>query len=313
MSPSALTHLLSAPADVAPIDSMATWWARHQQAISGAASTLEQAILGGFAADRLGYAFASGYQAALRSLWPALPKDRIASLSVTERGGNHPRAIEARLTPSGDGYRLSGNKRWTTVPDNQGVLLAAAWDGTEDEGRKRIRVVRVEASLPGVSIALMPEPPFVPEITHGEVRFDDVPLTAGALLPGDGYERYVKPFRTVEDLHVQAALFGYLLGEARRHALPRDLVERLAAVLAMLSGLAAGDASDPAMHVALGGALRIGAGVIADMDLLWAKTESPAHARWERDRLLLSVAETARGKRLARAWEKLGAVKATPV
>ena len=31
------------------------------------------------------------------------------------------------------------------------------------------------------------------------------------VLPGDGYLRYLKPFRTVEDLYVQAALLGCLL------------------------------------------------------------------------------------------------------
>ena len=40
------------------------------------------------------------------------------------------------------------------------------------------------------------------------------------LLPGDGYDIYLKPFRTIEDIHVHAALIGYLVGVARRLEAP---------------------------------------------------------------------------------------------
>ena len=59
----------------------------------------EQALLGGFDADRVGWAFASGYQAALRALLPELPADAVAAFCVTEESGNRPRDIHTRITP----------------------------------------------------------------------------------------------------------------------------------------------------------------------------------------------------------------------
>jgi hypothetical protein len=62
--------------------------------------------------------------------------------------------------------------------------------------------------------------------------------------------------------------------------------------------------------VALAGMLEMARGMVDELDRAWARTESPAHARWERDRLLLSVAGKARELRLAKAWEVLAARRA---
>ncbi len=53
-------------------------------------TTVDRALAGGSAADRLGYAFASGYTEALRALVPGLTG--VAALCATEEGGNQPRS-----------------------------------------------------------------------------------------------------------------------------------------------------------------------------------------------------------------------------
>jgi hypothetical protein len=301
-----LDLLLSTDPAVAEIPSMAAWRAIHQANLALGGTTIDQAILGGFRADRVGYAFASGYQAALRFLAPDLPTDRLASLCVTERGGGHPRAIETRLTPTNEGYLLRGSKRWATLSDVAGVLLVAAVTGEPDAlGRPQLRIARVDASAPGVTVTPMPPTPFTPEILHGEVRFDDVAVAADALLRGDGYALVIKPFRTIEDLHIQGAMSGYLLGEARRGGFPRAIVERLAAQIATLRGLAGDDPGDAGVHVALAGMRFAATPLITDIEAIWAGAGGPAYDRWKRDWLLLTIAEGARGKRLERAWARL--------
>lgn len=37
------------------------------------------------------------------------------------------------------------------------------------------------------------------------------------VLPGDGYDDYIKPFRTLEDVHVHLALGAFLLGDSAPH------------------------------------------------------------------------------------------------
>ncbi|MEO7331905.1 MAG: acyl-CoA dehydrogenase family protein [Minicystis sp.] len=306
----ALALLLTATAEVAPIASIAAWWERHRALAARGHAPIDLALLGGFGADRLGYAFSSGYQAALRALVPDLPSDRLVSLCVTERGGASPKAITTTLTPRAEGgHRLDGAKRWTTLAAEGGLFLVAARQGEDAQGRPRLRVARVGSSASGVHVDAMPETPFVPEIPHAELRFEGVAVREEDLLPGDGYERYVRPFRTVEDVHVNAALLGYLMGEARRNGLDRALIERLAAAVVALRGLSAGDPSAPALHVTLGGLLRTQSALVEEIDAAWGAKVSPTHARWQRDRVLLQVAENARTQRLARAWERIAALQ----
>ena len=102
----------------------------------------------------------------------------------------------------------------------------------------------------------MPETRFVPEVPHARVQLDAVRVDAAALLPGDGYERYVKPFRTIEDAHVTLAVLAYLLREARAARLARGLCR--AAVRRDGGAGRPGrrrTADAPATHVVLAGAL----------------------------------------------------------
>ena len=299
--------LASAP-DPEPIAATDAFWQRHRAVALLEPLSIDQAILGGFSADRVGYAFASGYQAALHALVPDLPHDEVASLCVTERGGGHPRAIETRLEadPARAGaYRLTGKKRWATLSGEAGILLVAASTGTDELGKNRLRLVRVDSAAPGVRRVPMPEAPFTPELGHDEVELSGVAVAEADLFPGDGFARYVRPFRTIEDVHVTAAIFAYLIREIRLHALPAALCERFAGLLVALRALAAADPSAPDAHVALAGVLELSRGPIDELDRIWSRTESPAHARWERDRLLLSVASSVRERRRARAWERL--------
>lgn len=303
-----LHAVLASPPDPAPIVSNEDFWRRHRAAAPAGATPFDQAVLGGFAADRVGWAFASGYQAALRALVPDLPPDRLASFCVTERGGGHPRAIETRLElRTGGAYRITGKKRWATLGDAAGILLVVVTTGLDAEGKNRLRLARVPSTAEGVRRQPMAEPPFTPEIAHDEIELSGVPVTEADLYPGDAYIRYVRPFRTIEDLYVTAAILAYLVREARLHALPHAHAERLAALLAVLHTLSAEDPSAPATHVALAGALDLGRAPLEELGRVWAKTESPAHARWERDRLVLSVTSNVREKRRARAWERLAA------
>jgi alkylation response protein AidB-like acyl-CoA dehydrogenase len=257
-------------------------------------TTVERAAIGGARADRAGHAMALGYSAALE----ALVGEANASLCATEDAGNHPRAIQTRLH---DG-RVTGTKRWATLADHATYLLVVATEGTDDAGRPRLRVVRVRKDAPGVTLA-MSSAAFIPEIAHARVTLDAVP---GDVLPGDGYADYVKPFRTVEDIHVHAAIIGYLIGVARREALPRPLIERLAMAAAALVTLGAADPKSPSTHIALGGVLATTAAVLPELEAAWSAAPSEEWARWQRDRALFGVAGKARTERLARAWQTLG-------
>lgn len=263
-------------------------------------------MAGGHAADRLGWAFASGYQAALRALLPTLPEDGMAAFCVTEADGNTPRAIRSSLKRDAAGFVLDGSKRWTTLGPSGGLFLVAARDEAACGERVALRIARVSSTAPGVRVEMMPPTRFVPEVPHAQLHFEGVRVAPDDLLPGDGYDFYVKRFRTVEDLHVNAAMLAYLVREAGRLAWPRDWIERTIAVLVAERGLALDDPMQTAVHIALAGALAVASTLMTEAEQNWARNaDDPAFARWQRDRELLGVAGKARATRTERAWERL--------
>lgn len=299
-------RLLSGPVDAPPCDSVAQWWPRQRELGASYSDQFSRAIAGGFAADRVGWAFASGYQAALHALFPGMPDDRICALCVTEADGNSPKAIRSSLTKTGDGWTLNGAKRWTTLGPDGALFFVAARDEAASGERASIRVARIDSNAPGLKIESMPPTKFVPEVPHATLQFENVNVPGDALLPGDGYANYVKPFRTVEDIYVNAAILAYLVREARRLAWPEQWIERTVSVLVLLEELSKAQPSIPETHIALAGALAISSGLTGETEAFWdAAASDPAAQRWQRDRELLKIAGGIRAQRTGRAWERL--------
>lgn len=266
-------------------------YGKAQRQLASSPLPVDAAILGGALADRLGYAFAAGYTAALRHLVPEV--ERPACFCVTEAGGGHPRQIHGTVVVHGEFLRLTAKKRWATLAGEGEELLVVASIGWEGE-RNLLRVVRVPVTTPGVRLTPMPATPFTPEIPHYSVELD-VELPASSMLPGDGFLRYVKPFRTVEDAHVSAAATAYLWKEARRQKWPEQ--PQLLTLLLAFRQIAQLPAEEATTHLALDAAqqqLKPG---------LWLP--GPAAERWQRDEALLAVAAQARQQRLAAALAAL--------
>lgn len=297
-----LETLLTGPSEAPACPDVASWWPRHLARSRETPDTMTQAILGGYHADRVGWAFASAYQAALRALVPDLPVHTVAALCVTEKDGNSPRAIRSELREG----LLNGAKRWTTLGPEGQLFLVVARDTSVPSDVPVLRVLCISVDQAGVQVEAMPPTPFVPEVPHASLRFESVAVADSAVLPGDGYLCYVKPFRTVEDLHVQAAVLAYLVREARRLRWPRDWSERATAQLLALAALARLPPLANTTHVALAGALAGVAALVAEADGYWQASEGDEAAlRWKRDRALFTVAASQRVQRTERAWQRL--------
>lgn len=261
---------------------------------------IERAVVAGLLADRLGFAFAAGYREALRALVPDLSPALPAVLCATEEAGAHPRAIRTTLRRSGAGWVVDGHKRWSTLADRAEVLLIIASEGEQD-GRPSLRLVQVVADAPGLSVEPMPQTPFAPEIGHFEVHLDQVHVPAGAVWPDDAWTRYLRPFRTVEDLHVTAAALGWLLGVARQSNWPKPLRAEASHLIAAALAAAERDWLAPESEIVAEGLLRGFHRWLAACEPHWEAVDPALRGRWERDRPLLDVASGVRQKRLEAA------------
>jgi acyl-CoA dehydrogenase len=272
------------------------WWPWLLGQWRSCDSLFEKAALGGVYADTLGFAFAAGYQAALRALFPTLPDAALAALCATESSGAHPKAIQCRLS---DDRLLSGHKTFVTLAEHAEVLFVVATTGA------RLVVVQVHASAPGVQITPMPPFPFVPEVTHAEATFTEVALTEAQVLPGDGYDLYLKPFRTIEDIFVHTAALAHLFGVARKYQWPASSVEDILSLLLSLEPLSTMSFTAPETHLALSGVIRSAKRLVVELEPLWERCPEDLKARWQRDQKLLQVAERVRLQRTESAWKKM--------
>lgn len=300
-----LTWMLGAPPPKVPFDSLEGFWASSRPHRERWGRSVERAVAAGFVADRLGTAFLGGYHGALTALVPQAEPASLVALCATEEAGAHPRAIHTRLTRGPKGWLLEGTKQWVTGGPLAQSLLVVASAGTDELGRSRLRVVRVAAGAPGVDVEPMPQTPFVPEIPHATIALRGVQVPDEALLEGDGYDRYLKPFRTLEDLHVHAALLGYLYGVACRFEWPEELRELLVGSLTCALALGECEPGRAVTHVQLAGLLGWGRRALAEASPHWERVEEEERRRFERDRPLFGVAAKAREARRRKAWDTL--------
>lgn len=259
--------------------------------------------------DRLGYAFAAGYTMAMRRLasrWMPEEPWRMC-LAATESGGAHPRAIHTSLKTDGDGYLLSGSKMWVTLAMDATHLLVLAAQGEQDN-RPRIRAVIVPVQRTGVSRIPMPDASFCPEVKHATLELSEVRIRPHEVLDVDGFADVLRPFRTIEDLAIQAALCAWMTGVSRRLALDKTLSSRGLALLSATQELWERPPSSAAVHIALGGLFDASAALVEAFreGLKGLRTSAAATEvgeRFERDRPLLGIAGRVREQRLQKAWE----------
>ncbi len=301
----AMLDRAAAPPPSVSFEGPAAWWASHQSRTVAFEAPIDRAIVGALAVDRVAWAFAGGYVSALQQMIPALGRADFASLAATEEGGAHPRAIQTTL----GGGRLRGGKRWVTLPGHEGApstfFVVARRPEADAAGRPQLALVRVRSDAPGVLVTRS-SAPFVPELSHGELALD-VAVEESDVLPGDGYADYLKPFRTVEDLHVHGALVGLMLGYAQRVDGPKPPRERLLAALVGIRSLALADPKSPAVHLALAGVISSVESARRELEPCFLGLDDATRAAWTRDAVLFSVANKARAARLEAAWAPGGA------
>jgi hypothetical protein len=258
----------------------------------GPVTPFELAVAGARLMATPGLAFLVGYQAALRMLWPSAPLS-LGALCATEQRSLRPADMQTRLTD----LRLSGRKDFVTAGDAAEWLLIAARSEAPGEAA-RLSLAVVYPDEPGVRLEKLPAIALIPDISHGQLFLDNALCE---LLAGDGWDAYVKPFRTLEDVYVLSAMTAWLYGIGQDSDWLQALQLRLLALLAGCAEVSRQAPNNPAGHVLLGGLFAQFEGLKAEIDQ--ALADGPPHwaQMWQRDQLVMDLAAGARGKRLAKA------------
>lgn len=258
----------------------------------GNVTPFELAVAGGRRMATPGLAFLVGYQAALRMLWPSAPLS-LGALCATEQRSLRPADMETRLRD----LRLSGRKDFVTAGDAADWLLVAA--RSEEPGETpRLSLAVVYPGEPGVKVEKLPALPLMPDISHGRLYLDGALCE---LLAGDGWDAYVKPFRTLEDVYVLSAMTAWLYGVGQDSDWPQALQLRLLALLAGCAEASRQAPNNPPGHVLLGGLFAQFEALAGELDQALGNGPVEWAQMWQRDKGVMQLAAGARAKRLAKA------------
>lgn len=279
-----------------PALALEDWYAALLARVGEGVTPFELALLGGRLAATPGLAFLAGYQGALRALWPSAPWT-LGAFCVTENRSVRPADLQMRL----DGLSLSGRKDFVTAAEAADWLLVAA--RSELPGATpQIAMCVTYNGTPGVRVEVLPPLSLMPDVSHGRLHLE---AASCERLPGDGWDAYAKPFRSLEDLHVLVALCAWLYGVGDDNGWPQGLKLRLLALLASCAEISRLGMNEPSTHLLL-------AGVFDQFNHLRGEIDGAMHSGephwqdlWKRDSSLLEIARAAREKRLQNALASL--------
>lgn len=296
---------LKAPVDVPAMETADDWLTNWRQLPLDELPPFALAVMGGFQADRAAWAFSAGYEAALRAMFPQISGGGLHGFSLSEEGIRSPRDLQTLWqADAAGGIRLNGNKGWVPLPEHcEAYFVVCRASGPQGA----LSVVRMPATADGVSMSPRNPAAFMPELPAARMQLQDVALDASAMLPGDGWTDYARPFGALEELYVSAALMGYLLREGRARDWPQALLRQMLAAITLLERLAAETGSDQSL-VLLAGATEWVRTLLTRATAHWAEQpDDVAGQRWVRDQTVQRMWAASGAKRGERAWQALTA------
>lgn len=162
---------------------------------------LNIALQGGALADSLSHVFIAGYQGAIRHVLPATPAAQWFSLLVSEDQQDPLANPPTQLQHNKLGANVSGTKSWVASSATVDGLVVSA---KSDAGGTQW--FWCSAQDPAVSLTHRVAPSFLPDVSQGFARFDDLPVPEVRLLDAAPFTNFMH----AESLYVGLALVGYL-------------------------------------------------------------------------------------------------------
>lgn len=176
----------------------------------------DAAYEGGLLADQLAWVFVSGYQAAVRSVFPEVRSEGWLAFAVSE-DREHPEEFPPLKAQADESeWLLSGCKSWVAQSAHVSELVVSA------RLRERTELFRVASDIKGLTLTHRAEARFLAAMSQGFARFDESPA---ARLDDPGRRKW---FMFAEALAMMLAASGYV-----KRSTPQDNTLALPAVAAI--------------------------------------------------------------------------------
>ena len=248
-------------------------------------STAVNAVYLGAQSATPGMAFLAGYQNAIRCLDKNCPSDELAAFCVSEKGVKKPWDMATQLSSQGERTVLDGQKGYVMLMPNELDRLYVV--AKNEEGQ--LCCVYLPNNSLGVSASEPLKAPFVEDIPHSGVSFDQVEISSEQLLDIDGHQQANKPFRYWEDVHVALAMLGWVLREQIESG---KLLQELSGEMLLIEQLNESFEESPDYYTLSSIALLDQSHEM--MDIGSKNVPESAQKLWMKDRLLLQMGQKIR-------------------
>lgn len=160
----------------------------------------DMARRGGALADRLAWVFISGYQAAVRYVFPEIPEGGWAAFAASEDRKNPVENPPLLVATGAKGHILNGTKSWVAQSRHVDHLVVTA----SDEDGATLSFL-ADAHAPGVTLSHRDEASFLQAMSQGYARFEEFVVT-GDRIP----DERVKLFMRSESRFIMLACSAFL-------------------------------------------------------------------------------------------------------
>ena len=212
---------------------------------------------------------------------------RTLAVAISEpKVGAHPKLLATRADRIATGWRITGEKAWTSNGPIAEALIVLAITA-EEQGRKRYSMFLVPRDTPGLTLTDMPGFHALRPSRHAQVVLEGCEVAETAVLgpEGEAYHRMALPFRDVEDAvgtYGTLGAFRFLLARLRPAGeVTEDAALSLGALVALTAVYAAGAEAVVAPldrgQVETGSATLVGLRLLAAEILRLSRVHSATH------------------------------------
>jgi len=205
-----LDHYMSSLPVIPSCASEADWY-RYWQ--SQALNQLEPALMalqGGVHAPNLSCVFTSGYQAAIRNVFPETPDTGWAAFAASEDTRNRQENPPLLAQTAADCVTLNGTKSWVAQSKNVNYLIVTA----KNERNELVTAV-VDVNQPGVELSHRESASFLSEMSQGFARFSGVKVASSDCIQDDRLKTFMKR----ESKFILLALSGWFYSQCLKNRL----------------------------------------------------------------------------------------------
>ena len=170
----------------------AAWYTQWQALIANDLTPMQIALKGGLYASDPPWIFVSGYQAAVRNVFPELPKGGwvafVASEDQQDPHANPPMCI----IKTGNSSILQGTKSWVAQSRHVDYLVVTALTHAKHSTSKEAVAVIVNRHQEGITLSHRKNPGFLPALSQGFARIQSIDINNTDILPETRRKEFIK-------------------------------------------------------------------------------------------------------------------------